>query len=297
MHEPIILDGKEIASDLEVSLAKKVQLLKAHHKFIPGLAVILVGENPASAIYVSNKIASCKRLGINSFFYQLPAETSENTLLNKIQMLNNDHKVHGILVQLPLPDHIDKNKVINIIEPEKDADGFHPQNMGKLLIGQDGLFPCTPNGCLLLLKTLPIDLAGKNVVVAGRSNIVGKPMAMLLLKENCTVTIVHSKTVDIEAHTREADILVAAMGVPGLIKKDWVKQGAVVIDVGINKLSNSNTKTIVVGDVDYEEVAPKCYAITPVPGGVGPMTIYSLMENTVKAACMQKNIDFYKLEF
>lgn len=273
-----IIDGKGIAQEIRAELARKVAELTAQGK-TPGLHVILVGDNPASKVYVRNKQRACEEVGISSTVHRLAEETTQVELLGLIEDLNNDEKVHGILVQLPLPGHLDEEAVINAISPEKDVDGFHPLNVGKMYIGTGGVVPCTPAGVLELVKRTGLPIAGKHVVVIGRSNIVGKPAAFLFLKENATVTICHSRTADVAAEARRADILIAAVGRPQLVKKDWVKPGAVVIDVGINRVDGK-----LVGDVDFEEVKEVAGAITPVPGGVGPMTIAMLLKATVEAA-------------
>lgn len=273
-----IIDGKGIAQEIRAELAREVAELTAQGK-TPGLHVILVGDNPASKVYVRNKQRACEEVGISSTVHRLAEETTQVELLGLIEDLNNDEKVHGILVQLPLPGHLDEEAVINAISPEKDVDGFHPLNVGKMYIGTGGVVPCTPAGVLELVKRTGVPIAGKHVVVIGRSNIVGKPAALLFLKENATVTICHSRTADVAAEARRADILIAAVGRPQLVKKDWVKPGAVVIDVGINRVDGK-----LVGDVDFEEVKEVAGAITPVPGGVGPMTIAMLLKATVEAA-------------
>ena len=277
----MIIDGKKEATDLRANLKKKVQELKSIHKAVPGLTVILVGEDPPSKIYVKNKEKFAKEVGMNSEVIRYPENVEEKVVLNKIKELNSDKKVSGILVQLPLPKHIDKRKVIETMLPSKDVDGFHPINVGNLSSGYDSNIPCTPLGCYLLLKTVEKDLNGKHAVVIGRSNLNGKPMTQLLLKENCTVTITHSKTKDLKAECNRADIIIAAVGRPKLVKGDWVKKGAIVIDVGINK-----TDSGLVGDVDFDEVSKVAKAITPVPGGVGPMTIACLLNNTIE--CFKK---------
>lgn len=274
-----IIDGKFISDTIKNELREEVTLLK-NQGIQPGLAVILVGDNPASKVYVSNKKKSCEYVGIKSFSYELPENTTEEELLELIHTLNQDKNVHGILVQLPLPKHMDEDKVILNIAPEKDVDGFHPQNVGALSIGLDGFISCTPAGIIELLKRSHIDIQGKNCVVVGRSNIVGKPVSLLLLRENGTVTICHSKTQDLASVTRQADILIAAVGVPKFIKGSMVKDGVVIIDVGINRDENGK----LCGDVDFEECIDKASYITPVPGGVGPMTIAMLMKNCVDAA-------------
>jgi len=281
--ETKIIDGKAFAEKLRADIAKRVAGLKADKGIIPGLAVVLVGNDPASEVYVKNKAKQTSEAGMASFEFLLPPLTTEEELLDKVQSLNLNPDVHGILVQLPLPKHINEDAIINAIDPKKDVDGFHVINAGKLATGQDSFVPCTPLGCLMLLKDTLGDLSGKHAVVIGRSNIVGKPMAALLLKESCTVTIAHSKTKDLPAIVKLADIVVAAVGRPELVKGEWLKQGAVVIDVGINRIERDGKKKLV-GDVDYASCQGIASAITPVPGGVGPMTIACLLENTLKAA-------------
>jgi len=278
----MIIDGKKAAADLRSELKKEVSKLKSKYNAEPGLTVILVGEDAPSKIYVKNKEKFAIEVGINSEVIRYPVEVEEKTLLNKIEELNNNNKVSGILVQLPLPKHIDKRKVIETIEYKKDVDGFHPMNVGNLSSGYDSSIPCTPFGCSLLIKQVEKNLNGKHAVVIGRSNLNGKPMAQLLLKENCTVTITHSKTKDLKTECLRADIIIAAVGIPKLVKGDWVKKGAIVIDVGINKTNDG-----LVGDVDFDSVSKVAKAITPVPGGVGPMTIACLLNNTVK--CFKKS--------
>ena len=273
----MIIDGKKIAAELREELKKKIIEFKATYKSIPGLTVILIGEDPASKIYVKNKQKYAKDIGINSEIIKYRENVDEKTVLDKISKLNNDKKISGILVQLPLPKQINKKKIIDAIHPEKDVDGFHPVNVGNLSSGYEGKVPCTPLGCYLLLRKVEKDLKGKHAVIIGRSNLNGKPMAQLLLKENCTVTITHSKTKDLKNECKRADIIVAAVGQPKLVKGDWVKKGAIVIDVGINKTANG-----LEGDVDFEEVSKVAKAITPVPGGVGPMTIACLLSNTIE---------------
>lgn len=285
----MIIDGKLFAEGLRAKLAEQIAVLKQEHGVIPGLTVVLVGEDPASQVYVRNKQKFAQECGMNSVTIKKDAETTQEELLSLIQELNNDASVHGILVQLPLPKHINEQTVLQAILPEKDVDGFHPVNVGRLSIGEASLVPCTPLGSLLLLKDKLGSLSGKRAVIVGRSNIVGKPMLQLLLKESCTVTIAHSRTVDLPAVCREADIIVAAVGQPRLIKADWVKEGATVIDVGINRITEDG-KNRLVGDVDYDQVASKAEFITPVPGGVGPMTIACLLRNTLSATCMQLGI-------
>ena len=273
----MIIDGKKIAETLRQKLKKEIIEIKSSFKSVPGLTVILIGEDPASKIYVKNKEKFSKEIGINSEVIKYPENIEEKEVLNKIIELNKNKKVSGILVQLPLPKHINKQKVIETILPEKDVDGFHPINVGNLSSGYDSKIPCTPLGCLILLKEVEKNLSGKHAVVIGRSNLNGKPMAQLLLKENCTVTITHSKTKDLKSKCNKADIIIAAVGKPKLVKGDWVKKNAIVIDVGINKTSDG-----IVGDIDFNEVSKVARAITPVPGGVGPMTIACLLRNTVE---------------
>jgi len=277
----MIIDGKKVAAELREELKKKVTELKSTYNAVPGLTVILVGEDPPSKIYVRNKEKSANEVGINSEVIKYPENVEEKVLLNKIIELNNNNNVSGILVQLPLPKHINKRKVIETMNPKKDVDGFHPMNVGNLSSGYDSSIPCTPLGCYLLIKKIEKNLNGKHAVIIGRSNLNGKPMTQLLLKENCTVTITHSKTKDLRAECSRADIIIAAVGRPKLVKGDWVKKGAIVIDVGINK-----TDSGLVGDVDFDEVSKVAKAITPVPGGVGPMTIACLLNNTV--ACFKQ---------
>ena len=295
MSEAKIIDGKAFAAELRGRVGEAVARLKAEHDLTPGLAVVLVGENPASHIYVRNKNQQTLEAGMNSFEHELPVETSQDALLALVRQLNDDPKVHGILVQLPLPDGIDDQAVIDAIDPDKDVDGFHVINAGRLMTVAKGsrpaLVPCTPLGCLMMLKAELGDLSGLRAVVVGRSNIVGKPMAQLLLQESCTVTIAHSRTRDLPDLCREADILVAAVGRPKMIEGGWIKPGAVVIDVGINRIEAEGGKTRLVGDVDTEAAKRVAAAITPVPGGVGPMTIACLLANTATAACRQHGIE------
>ena len=271
----MIIDGKKTAEKLREDLKKKIIDLKSTFNSVPGLTVILVGDDPASKIYVKNKEKFSKEVGMNSEVIRYPKNVEESVILDKIMELNKDKKISGILVQLPLPKHISKKKVIETILPTKDVDGFHPVNVGNLSSGYDSSIPCTPLGCFLLLKKVEKNLSGKHAVIIGRSNLNGKPMAQLLLKENCTVTITHSKTKDLKEECLKADIIVAAAGKPKLVKGDWIKKNAIVIDVGINK-----TESGIVGDVDFDEVSKVARAITPVPGGVGPMTIACLLNNT-----------------
>ena len=275
------IDGKKAAATLREKLKKKVSELKARYNSVPGLTVILVGEDSPSQIYVKNKEKSANEVGIKSEVVRYPEKVEEKVVLDKIKELNDNNEVSGILVQLPLPKHIDKRKVIETINPSKDVDGFHPMNVGNLSSGYESSIPCTPLGCYLLIKNIEKNLNGKHAVIIGRSNLNGKPMAQLLLKENCTVTITHSKTKDLKAECARADIIIAAVGRPKLVKADWVKKDAIVIDVGINK-----TDSGLVGDVDFDGVSKVAKAITPVPGGVGPMTIACLLSNTVE--CFKK---------
>jgi len=293
MAEAARIDGKAFAENLRNRVADQVRELKDSHNLTPGLAVVLVGEDPASEIYVRNKGKMTVEAGMKSLEHKLPAETTQKQLQTLIEGLNGDDAVNGILVQLPLPDHIDEQAVLAKINPMKDVDGFHVINAGKLATGADGLVPCTPLGCVMLIKDqLGDDLSGKRAVVVGRSNIVGKPMAALLLRENCTVTIAHSRTKDLEEECRRADILVAAVGRAQMVKGSWIKDGAVVIDVGMNRLPpDAEGKSKLCGDVDYEQAMKVASAVTPVPGGVGPMTIACLLQNTVTAACAQHEID------
>ena len=286
-----IIDGKAFAAGLRERIAQAVKIIGSDHAIKPGLAVVLVGEDPASQVYVRNKGKQTIAAGMDSFEHKLPADTSEQDLLALVEQLNNDAKVNGILVQLPLPKQIDESKVINSISVDKDVDGFHIENVGKLAIGEDSLLPCTPAGCLMLLKDHIGDLSGKNAVIVGRSNIVGKPVAMLLLRESCTVTIAHSRTRDLPAVCRQADIVVAAVGVAEMVKGDWIKPGAVVIDVGINRVQGENGSNKLVGDVDYQAAMKIADGVTPVPGGVGPMTIACLLRNTVIASCKQNGVE------
>lgn len=280
-----LLMGKEVSDRIKDEMKVEVENLKKAG-INPGLAVILVGEDPASKVYVSNKKKACEYIGINSFEYKLPEETTEEELLTLIDKLNNDNSVSGILCQLPVPKHINEESIINAIDPKKDVDAFHPVNVGKIMTGNYDFVPCTPAGVMELIKESGIDVTGKECVVVGRSNIVGKPMSMLLLHKNGTVTICHSKTKDLKEKTKSADILVAAVGIPNFITGDMIKPGAVVIDVGINRIAPKK----LVGDVDFATAEPVAGAITPVPGGVGPMTIAMLMKNTLKAAELNKTV-------
>jgi methylenetetrahydrofolate dehydrogenase (NADP+)/methenyltetrahydrofolate cyclohydrolase len=280
-----IIDGKQIAEQLRASVAAEVKRLTAEHNVIPGLAVVLVGENPASAVYVRNKSKQTVEAGMRSFDHKLPDTVSENELLALVAKLNADPAVHGILVQLPLPKQIDSQKVLNAVDPAKDVDGFHPMNAGRLATGLPALTPCTPLGCVMLAKTVHPSLEGMEAVIVGRSNIVGKPLIQLLLNENATVTVAHSKTRDLGAVCRRADLLFAAVGRAEMVRGDWIKPGATVIDVGINRVPGTDGKNRIVGDVATAEAAKVAGAITPVPGGVGPMTIACLLVNTLRAAC------------
>jgi methylenetetrahydrofolate dehydrogenase (NADP+)/methenyltetrahydrofolate cyclohydrolase len=285
-----IIDGKAFAASVRQKVASKVADLKETHSITPGLAVVLVGEDPASQVYVRSKGKQTIEVGMNSFEHKLDVDTPEEVLLALIDELNSDPIVHGILVQLPLPNHLDESLVTNHIAPEKDVDGFHIANVGLLGTGQQSMVPCTPLGCLLMLRDYHGSLSGKNAVVIGRSNIVGKPMAQLLLNESCTVTIAHSRTKDLADVVRRADIVVAAVGRSEMVPGDWIKPGATVIDVGINRVDAGDAKTKLVGDVDYASCAAVAGAITPVPGGVGPMTIACLLANTVTACCRINNV-------
>ncbi|MDX9690673.1 MAG: bifunctional methylenetetrahydrofolate dehydrogenase/methenyltetrahydrofolate cyclohydrolase FolD [Proteobacteria bacterium] len=285
----IIIDGVAIAKRVKEGIAAHALDMKSRQGgIIPGLAVILVGDDPASQVYVRNKNRACEEVGFRSYAHTLPASTTELELLALIAELNNNPQVNGILVQLPLPDHINERTVINTIDPIKDVDGFHPVNIGRLSVGLMSLAPCTPSGCMFLLNEIMSDLGGKKALVVGRSNIVGKPMASMLLQASCTVTVAHSRTLDLRSECKQADILVAALGKPGFIKGDWIKEGAIVIDVGINRVVDPVTgKSRLQGDVEFEAACKRARAITPVPGGVGPMTIACLLQNTLQATMMQ----------
>ena len=273
----MIIDGKKEAAVLRDEIKKEIDSIKSKTNKVPGLTVILIGDFEPSQIYVRNKEKNSKEVGISSEVVKYPKEVTEQEVLTKIESLNNDNNVSGILVQLPLPSQINKEKIINAIDPKKDVDGFHPINVGNLSSGYNAIVPCTPLGCLLLIKKTEKNLSGKHAVIIGRSNLNGKPMAQLLLKENCTVTILHSKTKDLKTECSKADILIAAVGVPNLVKGDWVKENSIIIDVGINKVGDK-----IIGDVDFDAVKEKVRAITPVPGGVGPMTIACLLKNTLE---------------
>lgn len=287
-----IMDGKAFAAELRGRVATAVSHLESSHGLIPGLAVVLVGEDPASEVYVRNKGKQTVEVGMASFEHRLSDQTTERELLVLIDQLNSDPTVHGILVQLPLPAQINSHAVINAIDPDKDVDGFHLINVGRLTTGESGLVPCTPLGCMMLLRAFAGDLSGQNAVIVGRSNIVGKPMAALLLAAHCTVTVAHSRTKDLTDVCRQADILIAAVGRAEMIQGDWIKPGATVIDVGINRIDGENGKKRLVGDVEFASASAVAGAITPVPGGVGPMTIACLLRNTVQAACAVNGIDF-----
>jgi methylenetetrahydrofolate dehydrogenase (NADP+)/methenyltetrahydrofolate cyclohydrolase len=285
-----IIDGKQIAANVRAEVAAEVARLQKEHGLKPGLAVVLVGEDPASKVYVANKAKQTVEVGMNSWEHRLPAETSEADVLALVNKLNNDPACHGILVQLPLPKHINSEKVLNSINPDKDVDGFHPVNVGRLWVGERALVPCTPTGSIILAKSVQSNLSGLDAVVIGRSNIVGKPVAALLLRENCTVTVAHSRTKNIEDVVKRADLVIAAVGIPEMVKGSWIKPGATIIDVGINRVPSDNGKTKLVGDVAYAECAQVAGAITPVPGGVGPMTIACLLRNAAQAAAMLAGI-------
>jgi methylenetetrahydrofolate dehydrogenase (NADP+)/methenyltetrahydrofolate cyclohydrolase len=288
MSEAVRISGTKFAEGLRARVGEAVADLKAAHDLTPGLAVVLVGEDPASQVYVRNKGIKTREAGMNSYEHLLAADTPEADVIALVEKLNADPAVHGILCQLPMPDHIDEKKVVETIDPAKDVDGLHPMSAGKLMLGQDTLVPCTPVGTVMLAKDHLGDLTGLNAVVIGRSILVGKPVAQLLLAENCTVTMAHSRTRDLPGLCRTADILVAAVGVPQMVKADWIKPGALVLDVGINSIDapeRGEGKTRLVGDVDYKPAKEVAGAITPVPGGIGPMTIACLLQNTVTAAC------------
>jgi methylenetetrahydrofolate dehydrogenase (NADP+)/methenyltetrahydrofolate cyclohydrolase len=286
-----IIDGKAAAAALRADVAAEVSKFRAATGRAPGLAVVLVGDDPASAVYVRNKGKATVEAGMASFEHRLPADTSEADLLALVDALNADPTVDGILVQLPLPGHVDADKVLTRIDPDKDVDGFHPINVGRLVTGLDGFVPCTPLGCLKLLRAELGDLKGKEAVVIGRSNIVGKPMALLLLGDHCTVTIAHSRTRDLPDVVRRADIVIAAVGRPEMVKADWLKPGATVIDVGINRVTGDDGKSKLVGDVDFASASGAAAAITPVPGGVGPMTIACLIRNTMVSAARREGFE------
>lgn len=289
-----IIDGKAFAEKVRAAVKADVATLTKKYSVTPGLAVVIVGEDPASQVYVRNKSKQTKEVGMNSYHFELPADTSQADLVEKVENLNADPAVNAILVQLPLPKHMDEAAVIETIAPEKDVDGFHVINSGLLATGGKGMVPCTPLGCVMMLKDTLGDLSGKKAVVVGRSNIVGKPVAQLLLDENCTVTIAHSRTQNLKNEVAAADIVVAAVGRPEMVKGDWIKKDATVIDVGINRIpapEKGEGKTRLVGDVDFVGASANAHAITPVPGGVGPMTIACLLRNTITATCRQKDIE------
>ncbi|QOR62823.1 bifunctional methylenetetrahydrofolate dehydrogenase/methenyltetrahydrofolate cyclohydrolase FolD [Sulfurovum sp. ST-21] len=275
-----LIDGKALANKVQTSVASEVEKLKQEKNIVPGLAVILVGDDPASHAYVKMKAKACENVGFYSITHNMPDTISQDEIIEIIEMMNSNPHIDGILVQLPLPAHIDTDKILEVIDPKKDVDGFHAYNVGRLVTNLDSFVPCTPLGVMKMFEEYEIDLEGKDVCVVGASNIVGKPMASLLLNANATVTVTHIFTKDLKAHTSKADIVVVGVGVPGLIKEDMVKEGAIVIDIGINRIEDGS----LVGDVDFENVAPKCSYITPVPGGVGPMTIAMLLANTLKSA-------------
>jgi methylenetetrahydrofolate dehydrogenase (NADP+)/methenyltetrahydrofolate cyclohydrolase len=275
-----LIDGKSLAKKVQSTVASEVEQLKQEKNIVPGLAVILIGDDPASHAYVKMKAKACENVGFYSITHNMPDTISQDEIIATIEMMNNNPRIDGILVQLPLPKHVDTDKILEVIDPKKDVDGFHAYNIGRLVSGLDSFIPCTPLGVMKMFKEYQIDLEGKDVCVVGASNIVGKPMAALLLNANATVTVTHIFTKDLKAHTSKADIVVVGVGVPGLIKEDMVKDGAIVIDIGINRIKDGS----LVGDVDFENVSPKCSYITPVPGGVGPMTIAMLLSNTLKAA-------------
>lgn len=275
-----LIDGRKLADKIHGNVASEVEVLKSEKNITPGLAVVLVGNNPASQAYVKMKAKACKEVGFYSIVHEMPESITQDEIIATIEMMNNNPRIDGILVQLPLPKHIDTTKILEVVDPKKDVDGFHPYNVGRMVTGLDSFVACTPLGVMEMFKEYNIDLLGKDVCVVGASNIVGKPMANLLVNANATVTTTHIYTKDLASHTSKADIVIVGAGVPKLIKKDMVKDGAIVIDIGINKLESGK----LVGDVDFDEVAPKCSYITPVPGGVGPMTIAMLLANTLKSA-------------
>lgn len=286
----MVIDGQAIAAQLRQAVAAAVEELRTRHGITPGLAALIVGDDPASQIYVRNKARACVAAGLASFEHRLPADASETTLVALIEQLNNDERVDGILVQLPLPDRLDPQHVLGAVDPEKDVDGFHPVNIGRLWSRQPSLVPCTPLGCMVLLQTVHSNFAGLEAVVLGRSQIVGRPLAALLVAADCTVTIVHSKSRDPQGISRRADILIAALGQPEIVKADWIKPGATVIDVGINRVTGADGAARLVGDVEYAGARAVAGAITPVPGGVGPMTIACLLQNTAIAACRRRGL-------
>ncbi len=297
MSEPVIIDGKAFAANLRTRVAKQVEILKAEHDLTPGLAVVLVGEDAASAVYVRSKRKQTVEAGMNSFEFNKPADTAEDALLGIIDDLNADPAVHGILVQLPLPRPLDEIRITQAIDPDKDVDGLSYVNAGRLVAGADGLFPCTPTGCMMMIEDqLGANLAGKRALVIGRSNLVGKPISLMLQRANATVTMAHSRTDDLPGECRRADILVAAVGRPEMVRGGWIKHGATVIDVGINRIPKDDGKTRLVGDVCYDEALERASAITPVPGGVGPMTVACLLANTVTAACRKAGVPIPEID-
>ena len=290
MTEAVLIDGQAIAVQLRERVAADAVALRARHDIVPGLATVIVGDDAASHIYVRSKARACQAAGLASFEHRLPADAKEKALIELVERLNGDEEVDGILVQLPLPASIAAQTVLNAVDPDKDVDGFHPLNVGRLWSRQQSLVPCTPQGCLMLLRAVHSDLAGAEVVVLGRSHIVGRPLAALLVAADCTVTVAHSKTRDIAAISRRADIVIAALGQPQMVTADWVKAGATVIDVGTNRITDAAGANKLVGDVDFAAVRQIAGAITPVPGGVGPMTIACLLTNTVIAACRRRGL-------
>jgi len=290
MTEAVLIDGQAIAAQLRERVAAAAMALRARHDIVPGLATVIVGDDAASHIYVRSKARACQAAGLASFEHRLPADAKEKALIALVERLNGDEEVDGILVQLPLPASIAAQTVLNAVDPDKDVDGFHPLNVGRLWSRQQSLVPCTPQGCLMLLRTVHSDLAGAEVVVLGRSHIVGRPLAALLVAADCTVTVAHSRTRDIAAISRRADIVIAALGQPQMVTADWVKAGATVIDVGTNRITDAAGANKLVGDVDFAAVRQIAGAITPVPGGVGPMTIACLLTNTVIAACRRRGL-------
>ena len=290
MTEAVLIDGQAIAAQLRERVAAAATALRARHDIVPGLATVIVGDDAASHIYVRSKARACQAAGLASFEHRLPADAKEKALIALVERLNGDEEVDGILVQLPLPASIAAQTVLNAVDPDKDVDGFHPLNVGRLWSRQQSLVPCTPQGCLMLLRTVHSDLAGAEVVVLGRSHIVGRPLAALLVAADCTVTVAHSRTRDIAAISRRADIVIAALGQPQMVTADWVKPGATVIDVGTNRITDAAGANKLVGDVDFAAVRQIAGAITPVPGGVGPMTIACLLTNTVIAACRRRGL-------
>jgi methylenetetrahydrofolate dehydrogenase (NADP+)/methenyltetrahydrofolate cyclohydrolase len=290
MPQAQTIDGKLAAAELRASVATIVKKLKVDHNLVPGLAVVMAGQDPASRIYTRNKIRQTEATGMHSLHRELPENITENELIQEVRALNENKSVHGILVQLPLPPHINTNLILDLISPEKDVDGFHPANAGRLATGRDSLVPCTPQGCILLLRRVLPNLAGLHAVIVGRSNIVGKPLVQLFLAEHCTVSIAHSRTKNLQKLCSQADILVAAVGCPEMVRGDWIKPESIIIDVGINRVNGPGESIRIVGDVAFDEASRVAKAITPVPGGVGPMTIACLLSNCVKAACRQHGI-------